>query len=86
MVRQPSETGVVLVCGPMGGPALHAPRSATGGAALSPNGQEVVGAAVAGRMLRIGSNAYPVILPKIRDPDCTWLPSSSPSTCSDNSV
>lgn len=52
----------------MGGPALHAPRSATADATLSPNSQEALGAAVTGRMLRIGANAYPVILPKIRDP------------------
>lgn len=52
----------------MGGPALDAPRSATAVATLSPNGQEALGSAAAGRMLRIGANAYPVILPKIRDP------------------
>ena len=51
----------------MGGPALHAPRTATAGAVLGPDGHETLGAA-AGRTLRVGANAYPVILPKIRDP------------------
>lgn len=68
MRSEPIESGAVLACGPMGGPALHTPRAATAGTALSPDGQKVLGAAVTGRMLKIGANAYPVILPKIRDP------------------
>ena len=52
----------------MGGPALSAPRAAAVGTAPGPDGQEALGGAVTGRVLRIGANAYPVILPKIRDP------------------